>query len=1166
MSAPKENVGSSSSPPAPGVDELEQLRAFHASVFDATPIPLLRVDRDVRAVRVNRAVASLAGVPPEELMDLLGGDILACIHAAEGEGCGKGAACKTCPIRTAVSHTFDTGEPIVNRRARMEVRRGEERLARDFLVTTTRVQSKDGVEVLVALDDVTEHELTQAELASQRRSLEGLVAERTMDLLAAQEQLRVELLERERVASIFRARAQLLEFAASHSLDQLLEETLNVVEELTASQIGFYHFVDAEQRTLRLQNWSTATKNRFCSAEGKGSHYPIDRAGVWVDCFHVKQPVVHNDYAFLPHRKGLPDGHAVVVRELVVPVLRAGEVVAILGVGNKASDYDQRDVELISTFADLAWEIVEHKQAEQRAARFSRLLQAIGEVRQLMLHEKDSDRLIRRACELLLRTQGYRAAWIALDDEQGRPPRWAGAGWGAELETVARTMNNGCWTACRDAAQEAEDGIVVLGPAVAADCCPQAPGQELTTAVATLLRHGDVPLGLLVVALPDSGPLDAEERTLLAEVARDLSLALWSVRADRERQLSEARYRSLVDDSVLGIGLLRGGEVVYANNALRELLGYGRFDELAGKSVLDLIAPSSRPMVAERLQALARGEHVSPEYELELLRRDGSICTTIAHSTYRFLDGERYTQSTFQDITQRRRAEEQLRKLALAVEASSDAIAIATPEGRHVYQNRAMTELFGDFGDDPLAVHVDAERARQMFGTVMAGDSWSGTLPMRGKSGDPLSISLRAYPIKNDDGEILGLVGVHTNVTDRERVQAQVSQAERLARMGLLAAGVAHEINNPLTYLLYNLESLSEELPALLASARAEGAAGAERSTWPPAALEDFRARFEDALCGAERIKEIAERLGAFSRVDKDRLAPVKMPEVLDGAIQMVHNEIKFRATLVREIGEVPTVVANEGKLSQVFLNLLLNACHAIDEGDVERNEIRVRTWQAQDAVCAEVRDSGRGIAPHDLPRLFEPFFTTKEIGSGTGLGLTISKSIVEEYGGSLEVQSELGAGASFVVRFPLPAVETPAEPVEAAEAPTTEPARGRVLVIDDEEPIRTAMKRILRKHAVVVAASGVLAKEILEADQAFDLILCDLMMPEMSGVELHEWLVAQHPSLAERVVFVTGGAFMPKTRAYLAKVDNASLDKPLDLAKLRKLVNERVERQRKPR
>jgi PAS domain S-box-containing protein len=214
-------------------------------------------------------------------------------------------------------------------------------------------------------------------LRRSKEELERRVEERTADLRKANELLRQEITARQRTERVITARLRLQQFAATHTLDELLEATLDEAEALTGSLIGFYHFLEADQKTLSLQNWSTQTKAEFCKAEGKGRHYDVSAAGVWVDCIHELRPVIHNDYASLPHRNGLPPDHPPVVRELLVPVFRGNSIVAILGVGNKPGDYTNEDVETVSFLADFVWDITERMLAEESLRNSRQMLMTV---------------------------------------------------------------------------------------------------------------------------------------------------------------------------------------------------------------------------------------------------------------------------------------------------------------------------------------------------------------------------------------------------------------------------------------------------------------------------------------------------------------------------------------------------------------------------------------------------------------------------------------------------------------------------------------------------------------------------------------------------------------------------------------------------------------------
>jgi CheY-like chemotaxis protein len=265
----------------------------------------------------------------------------------------------------------------------------------------------------------------------------------------------------------------------------------------------------------------------------------------------------------------------------------------------------------------------------------------------------------------------------------------------------------------------------------------------------------------------------------------------------------------------------------------------------------------------------------------------------------------------------------------------------------------------------------------------------------------------------------------------------------------------------------------------------------------------------------------------------------------------MANNELRHRARVVRELSDAHAIV-NEGRLGQVILNLLINAAHAIEVGAVEENTVTVRARRAGAEVIIEIIDTGSGIDPAILPRLFDPFFTTKPVGVGTGLGLAICRSIVRAHGGNISVESVLGEGSTF--RVTLPAAEQKRRPSVRSER-SLEVAGLRILLVDDEPALLRAMTRLLRAHEVTTAVNGRQALDILRAESSFDLVMTDLMMPDVTGIELYETISAEQPHLSSRFVFLTGGAFTARAREFLTKVPNPRLEKPLDIDRFRALL-----------
>ena len=367
--------------------------------------------------------------------------------------------------------------------------------------------------------------------------------------------------------------------------------------------------------------------------------------------------------------------------------------------------------------------------------------------------------------------------------------------------------------------------------------------------------------------------------------------------------------------------------------------------------------------------------------------------------------------------------------------------------------------------------------------------------------------------------------------------------ADRMASIGVLAAGVAHEINNPLAYVHANLVIAEQELA---------------RAARAPGLSEAIAAARE----GTDRVRGIVRDLKTLARGDEEHLEAVELRAVVESAVTIARRSIEPRARLTLALAEVPAVRGNRARLGQVVLNLLLNAAEAIAEGRRETNEIAVSTAVASDDyVVLTVRDTGSGIEPGDLRRIFDPFFTTKGPGLGTGLGLSICHRIVTSLGGRMEVESTPGAGTTFrmLLRAAAPEATIPSpSPVRPAER---EGKRARVLVVDDEPQLLSVLAIVLSEHHEVVTLSDAKAAlELLLHDDSFDVVICDLMMAPMTGIELHDALRAERPGRERRMVFMTGGAFTEHASAFLARTPQRRLDKPFDMKRLLETVREQLD------
>jgi CheY-like chemotaxis protein len=380
----------------------------------------------------------------------------------------------------------------------------------------------------------------------------------------------------------------------------------------------------------------------------------------------------------------------------------------------------------------------------------------------------------------------------------------------------------------------------------------------------------------------------------------------------------------------------------------------------------------------------------------------------------------------------------------------------------------------------------------------------------------------------------------------RRASTARSEEGDRLAALGTLAAGVAHEINNPLTYVMVNLEHVARQLRARIAAGDA----------LDQEEMEAQLTALGQAIEGATRVRSIVRDLMTFSGGHVESKSPIDPRRVLEAALQMAAHELRPRARVEKRLHEVPFVLANEARLGQVFLNVIINAARAIAEGDAAENAVTVETDADDEGrVIVTVTDTGAGIAREDLSHVCDPFFTRNPSGESAGLGLSVAHGIVASLGGSMTLESAQGKGTK--VRIVLPcAPGYGAVRRGSGTMPAVKNLRTSLLVIDDDPMVARAIARSLAdEHDVDVCTDGKEGLERITGSQHYDVILCDLMMPDITGVDFYREVLRLAPDLAARIVFMTGGVYTPRTRAFALSFPNRCIEKPPDAAKLREIV-----------
>jgi len=472
----------------------------------------------------------------------------------------------------------------------------------------------------------------------------------------------------------------------------------------------------------------------------------------------------------------------------------------------------------------------------------------------------------------------------------------------------------------------------------------------------------------------------------------------------QELTLSEDKYKGLFENSNDGIIILKAPslEILDINREVVNSLGYSK-EELIGKEIFILFKPENRGKVEDYFTVVGE-KGVSREDELSLRKKDGSLLE-VDLSTNRIDLGEgSFYQMIFHDLTQQRKLEKKIRESKRNLEAIFDGIldqlSIQSPEYTILRVNKAVIKHYSTtyealIGKKCYEAYYQRDIPCEKCPLTITLETKQPSSSILKLSDSESTYQIHSYPILDEKGNLISMIEYVKDITEQQRLQDQLIQSEKLAGIGILASGIAHEINNPLSGIIGMAEL----------------------------ALEEDTLKSKDYLneiltCG-KRISEIVNGLRSYSRTaKKEEFTEVDINEILENSLRMVQLANKStQVEVVKQFQTLQRIEANPGEIQQVFTNLITNAFQAING---KRGRVTLTTRSLKDSVEVKVSDDGVGIPQKFLNKIFDPFFTTKKVGEGTGLGLNIVYRLVTKYGGAIEVNSKEGLGTTFSIQFPI--------------------------------------------------------------------------------------------------------------------------------------------------
>ena len=623
-----------------------------------------------------------------------------------------------------------------------------------------------------------------------------------------------------------------------------------------------------------------------------------------------------------------------------------------------------------------------------------------------------------------------------------------------------------------------------------------------------------------------SAVVAATAAVLLIAAGTAVFLSLTDATIQRLRR-SEQQFRSIAQSAHNAIVSIRStGQVVSWNAAAERIFGY-QGSEILGQPLTRIIPDrylDAHRTGLDRVNTGGEFRVIGKTIELAGQRKDGSeFPVEVSLSTWT-VSNDRYFTGIIRDITERKLAEESLRKLSGVLEHSPVTVMITDPAGKIEYVNPKFTDVTGYTFDEAIgqnprflkSSYMSSEEYEQLWETITSGDVWRGELQNRKKTGETLCELASIAPVRDTMGRVTHFVAIKEDITERKRTEEQLRHAQKMEVIGELTGGVAHDFNNLLGIILGNLDLLDEEIPQ-------------------KASMHEF---VVDAIGAAERGADLTNRLLAFARRQTLAPKPTDLNKLIRGTMKLLGRTLGARV----EIHEVLApglwkTMADPGALENAFTNLVVNARDAMPNGGSItigtgnfNHEQEITDQQTElrpgNYVCLSVSDTGTGMPPEVSERIFEPFFTTKDVGKGTGLGLSMVYGFVKQSGGHVTVDSEVGRGT--MVTLYLPRVTRSGKAMSKAPRLAAYPAdkRGVVLVVEDEAKMRKIAMRALGKagYTVIKAAHATKALQRIEGLPRLDLLFTDIILPgALNGIELAREVQQLRPEA--KVLYTSGYA-----------------------------------------